>query len=86
MSSDSNPLDSAERFQQEYAVSLAAFIVGCLVMEGVIPLVPFKDDDSAPRDLSLMTDKNTVDTATRIIAATLKGRLDSDFKGVPLQW
>jgi hypothetical protein len=87
MSTDGQ-LDREERYQQEYAVSLAAYIVGCLVLEEVIPLSDLdKASSGADRDLSVHVCPDKVDAATRIIAACLKGRLDADeFHGVPFRW
>lgn len=71
-----------ESADYERSFEVAAYIVGCLVLEGVIEI-----DIDQPGDLSVSArgEYEKIETGTRIIARVLQGRL-GEFVGLPFRW
>lgn len=75
--------DASKRHEQEYALQLAHFIVGCLVLEDVIKVDP---ELMRPQDVNSHFQQMKLDTANRVIARCLEGRLSDEFSGLPFSW
>lgn len=76
--------DANERFQKEYSVQLAAFIVGCLVFEEVIKI----DHEAirAPGTNEHHQYQMQLDAAIRVVSKCLEGRLSDELDGLPFEW